>query len=422
MLQEDAALPELYAVDTTFLISANSALFPTNRNGLRDKDSDKAFQALLTYLCNGKRFSYVRPGTDAITKFPILKLVEETGAKAKTLQLTPQGTQENYLKVTEDFVEFLTKGFTFDVAKWVKFQFDDDDLEQIFFDGGEKKQIDRMLEARIYLKRSSAYREILDKWRQTGIEDLSFPSKHQLVATSEFDSKAEYALTYGFFGFAKGLFYPLQLDDELRNCVHWLREYPLKRAAQRAAASSESVTRGLTDPLSAGLIFDWRKILLALSQQSENLADFRAQLPGFVEVLKRETNVEELVGILCSGRGEPDLQKAEQRRRKAAEDFVFRALMKTSWHPKLVDIKGYQLRAKAIATATAIAVGVVYGLIPGIIGAGVVLTGVNHLNLMVESRWYARAQLRATKRFSREKLWSCFDGSAIVPTIDGFIR
>ncbi len=142
-----------------------------------------------------------------------------------------------------------------------------------------------------------------------------------------------------------------------------------------------------------------------------------------VNTLKRETSVEELAGILSSGQGESDLQKAEKKRQKVVDDFVWRALMETSWHPKLVDMSGHRSRAKAITVATALAVGSLTAGKPGAaLGLGVVLTGSKQLDLVVESRWYARLQVEATKRFSRERIWTRVDGSAIEPTINEFLQ
>ena len=107
-----------------------------------------------------------------------------------------------------------------------------------------------------------------------------------------------------FFGFAKGQIYPMQLADEFRHCVHWLREIALQKLQIRLSNSSEDDSIAMhnrADSPDTGLCFDWGKILVHYAKQDPSR--FGAQVGGMVDIIRRETKPEVLATILDAGTG-----------------------------------------------------------------------------------------------------------------------
>ncbi len=426
----DIVLPEIYAVDTTFLLAANSALFPTQQLGLRDKDHDTAFKTFITYITNGRSFHYVRPGvSQAIRTFPILELLTSSPARAKTVGLTPEGDEETWEEAARDFMTYVEFSGGADVVEWVRFQFDDDDVVQVFFDGGEDKQVARLLKAHEVLQASPALAQLRNLWAAAGALSMAPKGRHADCARRAFGTFADYSLAYAFFGFAKGQFYPLQLVEQQRHCVHWLREIAMDKLALRLSSTSQSPpsTSDIEqrDPPESGLCLGWGSIVLELAKRDERLRS-AGQLGDVLAVLRRETTSEALSAILAAGDRKTS-ETAEAARRAACEDFVTGALLKTSWDPAPANEKAYRNRAKAMARVLGGIVGAIpaaaaagpMGALGGFLG-GILLSGARQLDLVVESRWYTRADFRMTRRFFRERLFKQFSRSAIGPAVDAF--
>lgn len=398
---DQAESPKLYAVDTTFLICADSALHPP---GKQDKDCDKAFQTLLTYLCNGRQFKYMRPGTDAITEFSILQLVvPDRRSEQNIIKLNLKGSADNYKYVAADFITYLKGDSIQDVAKWVAFQFDDDNLVKIFFDSGTDKQKEEMETARRYLRDSSAYREIESLWSCKGIGSLPLRGEHSSLAAKAFkNNKDEYTLTYAFFAFAKGLLYPLEVLDEWRNCVHWLREYPLEMAQRRLRDSTGPGIQNQVDASPSGLVFLWGRVLLWLGQNCKNPEKFRDNLPETVKKLKDQTRGAKLADILSLELGKSDRNKAQRNRKRRTEKFVLGALKETPCAAQLVDIEKHPDWARMMGDC--------------LIGR----TGEELLSLYVKPEWYDSDWILIKKPFRRERLLPCTDGTTMTPPVGEF--
>jgi len=427
---ESIKLPETYAVDTTFLLAANSALFPTEPSGLQDQDHVRAFETLVTYLANGKSFHYVRPGTSQVDRtFPVYDLLASFPERAKTVGLTPEGLDEVWEAAAEDFSKYVIYSGGEDVLAWVRFQFDDERLIQVFFDGGEDQQVERLIKASTVLKRVPKFSELQSKWVKAGAETIIPYGRHPLMSIDAFEKFTDYVLAYAFFGFAKGQFYPLQLVNEQRHCVHWLRKIAGEMLERRLSGGDGSAPGPsaieLTDSPKSGLCFNWGSVVLKLANHDEKLKSVN-QLREVVQVLERETTQDALAAILAAGH-QKTREAAALEHRKACEDFATSTLLKTGWEPTPVDQKTYGSRAKAI---TGLLAGILGAAVPTPSGAdpavnflgSVLLAGASQLIFQGEPHWYSRADFRTKRRFFRERLFKTFSDEPIATAVDEFLK
>ena len=122
---------------------------------------------------------------------------------ARTVPQTPSGTDEVYGAAVEDFYDYLKFSKGLDVANWVRFQFDDDDLVRVFFDCGEDEQVLHLSVAHGFLEASNRYHELRALWEATGIDSVEFPREHNRAALAHFSGTLEYTFAYAFFWIRK---------------------------------------------------------------------------------------------------------------------------------------------------------------------------------------------------------------------------
>lgn len=411
---EDATLPPLRAVDTTFLLCANSALIATP-SGFRDDEARAAFAELFTHICNGKRVNFVRPGGHARTTADIMSLVPSRSDRKQ--ELSDRGNDELYAGAAKYFLAVLRdNGGARRVARWVRFQFDDPVMERIFFEVGETDQQGKLLEALHHLRRlGGEYQSLLTTWKPHA-SDIRLPDDFHRRARSakEFGSDQEYTLSYAFFGFAKGLFYPLQLSAavEQRHFTHWLR-----RLAQEKAASDEEREGGRraiekVDPPIEGTVFRWGDILL---QWGEGMNDPRAfvrdELPIVVTKAAKVTTRERLASILAP--------RDRAERRRVARAFVQEVLEGTSGRAELKQID----KILAGVEVAAPVVGYTLGEWAGAAAGGLIArTGARLMSFSASHDWFAGAKRLASRfKFSQAWIWFPKSEQAVARIIDDFL-
>ena len=286
-----------------------------------------------------------------ITPFPILNLLKDSQERAKTLLLTTEGTEENYRWAVEDFIDHIKFSQGRDVLDWVRFQFDDDDNVKVFFDSGEDIQAGKLVTAYNKLRTSERFKELFSLWKCTGGDQIELRGKHRYVATNNFSTIEEYSIAYAFFGFAKAQFYFLQLEDEQRQCLHWLRKVAYEKLAKKLRGSGGKLLaegeQNRADPPATGICFDWGSILVELLKKDERLLS-GAQLNEMVNIIRERTTIEILGSLLNAGSGKTG-HDAEKAIEHECWDFVIDTLLATEWEPKPIDGKQYTIRAKAVA-------------------------------------------------------------------------
>src|ERR1700693_29642 len=244
--KEDGALPGACAVDTTVLLCGSSVLLPTEASGRRERpiEREKALRTVLTYYCNNRPIHYIRPKASEIYQgFPLLDLLippsdEDVSSRIssfapslqpRTLPPSPSSAPRAIPALSQVRMdEFSAEGdgcawagAAADFAKcvsdpdliphiieWTLFQLDDDILASVFFEGGQARQIERLVHARTHLLAAPSYAQLRTRWHDTGIgKTLALPADHATVMKASFKDAIEYSLVYAFFGFAKGQFY-----------------------------------------------------------------------------------------------------------------------------------------------------------------------------------------------------------------------
>jgi hypothetical protein len=410
----DAGLPPLRAVDTTFLLCANSALIPTP-NGHRDEAAGPAFTDLLTHLCNDKRVNFVRPGGHASAAVEIMRLVPtKDDSKQK---LDDRGTAELYARAATYFLSFLRDdGEASRVSKWVRYQFDDPVLERIFFEVGETDQQDKLLEALHHLRGLGRdYQSLLAAWTPQAV-DIRLPEDfHRRARGREgFDSDGEYTLGYAFFGFAKGLFYPLQLarEPEQRHFTHWMRDRAQKKASADGAPKGAPLILQRIDQPADSCVFRWGEILLQWgSRMTDPRAFVRGELPDVVEKAAKATKVGRLSRILAP--------RDRTERHRLARELVHEVFEGTSGRSALKDID------KILATVETGAVSIGYavaGKEGAEAGALVAFTGARLLSLNTSGDWFAGTKRLANRfQFSQAWLWFPKSEEVVERTIKDFL-
>lgn len=407
---------EAYAVDTTQLLCANSALFPTKRSNLRDRECDGAFADFVTYLTNGCEFGYVRPAvTQPVQRFPILDLLASASGRPKNVYLTPDGEQATWNSAAVDFAQYLpTRGP--DVAHWTRFQFDDLELIRVFFDGGPIGQLDKLAKSIEVLQRLPNFVEIQGLWKASGGHQVVLRGLHLKNMGAITNDPTQYALAYAFFGFAKGHFYPLQMSDRPRHCMHWLRRDAFRFLTRRLAGSNATVeySQEIRDPEHLGLCFRWGNILLEIAKTDERLRSIN-QLLNVIGILRTETTKDVLRGLTSEVS-----RKGASVGKAACEDFVLQTLARADWRPAARE--SHYSRAKRIERAVKIATG---SLLPlwgpwGVLAAMSIL-GAAEFKFIVDSKWYEAADFQMYHTFFRERLFERYKRDEIGASVDAFV-
>lgn len=417
-----------HIVDTTLLLSANSALYQKHSSHLYDKDSEKAFKDLITLITSGKKFDYIRPEFSKVKcPFPMYELILSSEEPLNTIGLKPEGDNQAWSEAARDFEVYINTHNSIDIFNWVRFQFHDYDLVQVFYDGGEDAQINRLLRAYEVLKDNTTFKKLKKLWKNTG-SLLSIPEgRHQEVAQVNFKDFYDFSLAYAFFGFAKGQFYPIRLglDCNQPNCQHWLRRI----------ASDMLFTRRGTDALSDDekrsakpkLYFDWGSVLFEIIKRDDKFKSLQWLQPT-VQKLRDESqnkNIEKFMDEIVDEIA--NTKKNKKKRKNIVEEvreFAMKSLLKTEYEPLLINEKNFNERKQKftrIATA-AIGASIGYlseGLSGGLFGGfgGIVLSKLTNLPYLLPRNWYYELDKQLVRRFTRENLYRCYDTKDIDPAV-----
>mgnify|MGYP001289129058 CR=1 FL=1 len=409
-----ARAPTTVSVDTTLVLSADSALFPAGAAELQDRDCNDALASLLVYLCNGRKIAYVRPGlADVRETVPLLKVVAGDAVKPDTLPLNPTFDSDRLYEAAGDFASYMGESEGHDVLSWVRFQFAEDKYARIFFDGSGISAADaqgaRLQAAFRALERADRLKLAERKWRESGGSEVSLPGQHAEAARQIGINHSSYSLAYAFFGFAKGQTYALQLPDEIRSCEHWLRAIAGSRMRKRL---QESPDGSGFDPVPDSVCFNWGYYLPAFFR---NCTEFRTPdgLASVVARARKETTADAIAGILAEGRGRSGAGYASAIT-AASNQFASTVLVSAGWTPPLRDPEKFWARQSAVVGG-AIGVGAVVaqaalGGPPAIaVGCGaIVATAWARYVYATKPGWYQRVELQL-RRFTKASLRPDFD-------------
>lgn len=395
-------------LDTTFVLAADSHLGPTP-NGLRDESHAQAFQDLVTLLCNGIPINLVRPGTVPKARTPLLHVcappemaaaqppeTKRASAQLRTVHLSTTGKEDLYPELAIMFLNDLLDSPQQQqrVADWVRFQFDDPILVDVFWDGGDK-QARLLADVSHHLKRRNEYGVVLDKWRQvTG--GVLFHRQHDNAASqAPFLSHADYTLAYAFFGFTKGRVYPLQIiSDKVFVLPHWLR---LKAIPEQ----DRDLSRVLTEIPRE--LFPWGVIVGCIAQDllgpgQPDPDRLSKVLKGLRERTIKDRPFEELRN-----------QKDQRLRRSHLEDFALRALQSVDWRPE------------RIATASEVWLKKFVAMLIGFVGDdGDELTAAG-FDLAFNNRWFEQCDFAFQRRFFRASLSRYYNYQAVELAVRAWI-
>jgi hypothetical protein len=199
-------------VDSTLLLAADSR-FLRAHSGDRDPEANDAFILVADRYTSGCELSYPIPKQGAPKPTPILGLWLDDGAKRPVLgEWTALGMDEQLPSLRDLFTSLLSHRGD-DVAAWLRYQFGDAVLIEVFLGGGNPyEKLEAMLPYVQTWRRDTAFTQF------SGSALPGFATRPPALR-----DPVLFAVAFAFWAFVKGRLYGHEPPPGSEYHTHWLR-------------------------------------------------------------------------------------------------------------------------------------------------------------------------------------------------------
>ncbi len=403
----EQATDEIHVItDSSLLLSADSFLQP----GIKDPEAERDFRFVADVYCNKCSLALRVPNAPAEDCPPLMALwtkegpsypvskddkdhrtVEYDDKDPHIVEYTEKGKSETIQDLVGKFMEFSSRRAC-DVLNWLRFQFRDNDLANIFW-VNKNNTVDELCDLRSRIEAipgatgpGTLYRSITDS-------DLHIPSQHDHAMERFCRDRAWYGVCYAFHAFEKGHFYCMELPPRSTYQSHWLRR-EIVESYEKSDSAAEMCRK----------LFRWGTILQKVFAPSDGLLNRDRQT--IITVFKglREYSA-------CRGQtilGSADVEFNE------LEEFAIDAILQTDVVPRRKRGEWEERLRSIIRTVMKEKAG---GLFRYLGSEPVVYRVKRHL-----IRYPKRLAFDFVRRFNRAKLWDHYEDPGIQDAVRDFVK